>query len=235
MCASIILILFIALWFTTLIIKNFKAHYRQLLLSYVISKIDSCSTASEIVRSVNILVAIRWVALAWSRFKESTIRKCFKSAGALDNNYDAALPSQDADPFLEADVQMELEGLIEKAVPGERCSVQEYIDGDDSLAVCTDLDSENWEVNFMAELGQDTTGNDRINESDDETPGEEVSPPKITSYSEAVESIENVQQFLVNQGHVQESLSLGSWVDTIAFLKLSRMNCQTSLWDFLSH
>ena len=26
------------------IIKNFKAHYRQLLLSYVISKIDSCST-----------------------------------------------------------------------------------------------------------------------------------------------------------------------------------------------
>ena len=40
------------------IIKNFKAHYHQLLLSYVISKIDSCSTASEIVRSVNILVAI---------------------------------------------------------------------------------------------------------------------------------------------------------------------------------
>ena len=63
-----------------------------------------------------------------------------------------ALPSHDVDPFLEADAQMELEGLMERAVPVERCSVQEYIEGDDSLAVCTDLDSENWEANFWQSL-----------------------------------------------------------------------------------
>ena len=84
--------------------------------------------------------------------------------------------------------------------------------------MCTDLDSENWEANFLAELGLDNTcGNDRIDESDSETPGEEL-PPKITSYSEAIDSIENVQQFLESRGHVQESLSFGSWIDTVASL-----------------
>ena len=57
------------------------------------------------------------------------------------------------------------------------------------------MDSENWEANFLMELGQDNTcGNDRIDESDSETPGEELPPPKITSYSEAIDSIENVQK-----------------------------------------
>ena len=48
------------------IIKNFKLHYRQFFLRYVISKMDECDTASDIVKSVNLLVAIRWIALAWS-------------------------------------------------------------------------------------------------------------------------------------------------------------------------
>ena len=73
----------------------------------------------------------------------------FRSAGVLDMDYDVvALLSLDADPFFEADVvQMELEGLIEGAVPGERCSVEEYVEGDDRLTVCTDLDGEKKEAN----------------------------------------------------------------------------------------
>jgi hypothetical protein len=33
---------------------------------------------------------------------------------------------------------------------GERC---EYVEGDDDLAVCTDLSGDNWEENFLSELG----------------------------------------------------------------------------------
>ena len=47
------------------IIKNFKLHYRRFFLRYVISKMDECDTASDIFKSVNLLVAIRWIALAW--------------------------------------------------------------------------------------------------------------------------------------------------------------------------
>ena len=42
------------------IIKNFKCHYRKLLLNHVLSQIDGSSlSASEIVKSVNVLTAIR--------------------------------------------------------------------------------------------------------------------------------------------------------------------------------
>ena len=44
------------------IIKNFKAYYRQLLLSYVISKIDDCSTASDVVQSVKTFL---WLYGGW--------------------------------------------------------------------------------------------------------------------------------------------------------------------------
>ena len=56
------------------IIQNFKVHYRKLLLRFVLSKIDQTSdTASQIVKSVSVLMAIRWVAEAWDSVKEETI------------------------------------------------------------------------------------------------------------------------------------------------------------------
>ena len=66
------------------IIKNFKVHYRTLFLRYILSKIEECETASDVVKSVNILIAIRWVAQAWSKVKAETICKCFRKAGVLD-------------------------------------------------------------------------------------------------------------------------------------------------------
>ena len=65
------------------IIQNFKVHYRHFFLKYVLSKIDECETASEVGNSVNILIAITWVAQAWAKVKEDTITKCFRKAGVL--------------------------------------------------------------------------------------------------------------------------------------------------------
>ena len=60
------------------IIQIFKVHYRKLLLRFVLSKIDeSNDTASQIVKSVSVLTAIRWVAEAWDSVKKETIMKCF--------------------------------------------------------------------------------------------------------------------------------------------------------------
>ena len=65
------------------IIQNFKVHYRNLFLKYVLAKIDQSASSKEVSKSVNVLVAIRWVAVAWSQVKEETIRKCFHKAGIL--------------------------------------------------------------------------------------------------------------------------------------------------------
>ena len=70
------------------IITNFKVHYRQYFFRSVLSKIDKCDSASDVVKSVDILVAIRWVALAWSQVTTETITTCFKKAGILDVGLD---------------------------------------------------------------------------------------------------------------------------------------------------
>ena len=60
------------------------------------------------------LVAIRWIALAWSEVTPDTIVKCFrKKAGVLDAELDVVCRN-DEDPFLEIDERMELDKLIEK-------------------------------------------------------------------------------------------------------------------------
>ena len=61
------------------IIQNFKVYYRRLLLRYVLAKIDSCTSASDVVKSdVDLLTAIRWIPCAWDQVKPGTISRCFR-------------------------------------------------------------------------------------------------------------------------------------------------------------
>ena len=55
------------------IIQNLKVHYKRLLLRYVLTKIDECQIASEVVKSVNILIVIRWVA-QWYGYSSDKIQ-----------------------------------------------------------------------------------------------------------------------------------------------------------------
>lgn len=106
------------------IIQNFKTYYRKLLLKYVLSKIDECDTGSEVAKSVNVLLAIRWIAPAWNSVQESTICKCFHKAGILSD--DGNIVSRiEGEPFEDLDSCQELQGLVDEVMPGERCSAEE--------------------------------------------------------------------------------------------------------------
>ena len=70
------------------IIQNFKVHYRKLLLRFVLSKIDETNdTASQIIKSISVLMAIRWVAEAWDSVQEEMIRKCFTKSGITGSSF----------------------------------------------------------------------------------------------------------------------------------------------------
>lgn len=49
----------------------------------MVNKVDDCSTASEVCKSVDVLQAIRWTAMAWNDVPKSTVVKCFIKAGVL--------------------------------------------------------------------------------------------------------------------------------------------------------
>ena len=122
------------------IIQNFKVNYRKLLLRFVILKIDECETAAEVIKSVSILQAVRWVAQAWEEVKEETILKCFRKAGILMEDFAlASREHEDEVPFDELDKPSssrdELEDLIHQLnIPTQEvCSLAEYVNGDDIL------------------------------------------------------------------------------------------------------
>ena len=114
-------------------------------------ELDQCDSASEVANSINILTAIRWVALAWTKVNPETISKCFRKVGVLqDAMVDVVARAHDTkdDPFLESDACM-----FEKNMPSEqRCSLAEYLSGEEGVPVCVDMDGEDWDANFIAQF-----------------------------------------------------------------------------------
>ena len=91
------------------IIQNFKVHCHHLLLHFVLAKIEKCSTASGVVKSVNLIMALRCVARAWNTVNPDTISRCFREAGVLDSGLGVVNCGieEEVDPFddLDADHQ----------------------------------------------------------------------------------------------------------------------------------
>ena len=199
------------------IIQNFKLHYRQLFLQYVLAKIEEYNTASELANSVNILKAIQLVSNAWGKVKSEIICKCFRKAGVLDEDFnvtsDIVLQENGDDPFQDVDREFQLSDLIPQVVTNNACSINEYITGETNLPVCEELSEENWEEEFlvaacasMADNGDEDDDDDEdgnFDDNNDENDGddddvmeieEEESMPKINTYKEAIVALEDVQR-----------------------------------------
>ena len=203
------------------IIQNFKVHYRTLFLRFVLSQIDACDKASEVVKSVSILHSIRWVAQAWEAVSAETIRRCFRKAGILDDSFSVVTRPNEHDPFLEIDSNTsEIESLMEQIQPeGVTCSSVEFINGDDDLVTCFETDDDSWDQPFLASLDSTTgTSSDHGNEEEEEE--EELGPPqpKVKNLSEAISHLEGVREYLDSKGHLTEATIISSAVDKLALL-----------------
>ena len=86
------------------IIKTFKTYYRKLFMWYVLTKIDQCSSATEVSNSITILQAIYWISEAWRSVDSEVIKKCFRKSGILDKDFNVIEEfSLDEDPFCDLD------------------------------------------------------------------------------------------------------------------------------------
>ena len=232
------------------IIQNFKTYYRKLLLKYVLSKIDECETGSDVAKSVNVLLAIRWIAQAWDSVQESTIAKCFKKAGVTCD--DGSVTSRiEGDPFADLDdhqnddqEDQEVQALVNNVMGNrEKCSADEYINGDDDLDFCFDLNNDQWENEFFTMLRSSQThdcdgelNDNNEEESNDDTNDDDdtdtlTAEPKIKTIKNAIQSLEEVQYFLEYHGYRNPS-SLSSVIDTLADINSKKL-IQTTIDDFL--
>ena len=67
------------------IIKNFKVHYGRCLIRHVLASINDKNSlkASDIAKSVDVLLAIRWIKQSWDVVKCETVMNCFKHCGIV--------------------------------------------------------------------------------------------------------------------------------------------------------
>jgi len=107
-----------------------------------LAKIDAAATAKDVTKSVIVLTALRWIAIAWRKVKSTTVQKCFRRARILDTDLDVQTLCKDKDPFQDIDI-IGMSSLISHSMATlSHCSVDEYISGDNCLPTCVDIDGE---------------------------------------------------------------------------------------------
>ena len=87
---------------------------------------------------------------------KTTICNCFRKAGMDSTLNVVSYDLDDKDPFLAADENMALQGLIDVVMTGcDHCPLEEYVNGEDDVPVCLDACSDTWEEEFFDNLGQE--------------------------------------------------------------------------------
>ena len=88
------------------------------------------------------------------------------------------------EPFLEADEYAGFQGLTDRVMGGQDSSrgcmlearLEEYVNGDNDLPVCTNMDSDTWNETFLSNLTEDINDEDEA-ENDEEVPEEQIDEP----------------------------------------------------------
>ena len=176
-------------------------------MQYVLAKIEECSS-NEVVKSVNILLACRWVAQAWELVSSDTIKKCVRKAGVVNSDFDPV--SRDVniadDPFADLEVDSET-GELEDMIKGIRsrdcCSAEEFTTANEDLPVCQDYANDSWEDDFLANIVPSKKKKDSDESQEQEDKEEEegngegdsfYTPvlPKLTTFHQAMQSLDDV-------------------------------------------
>ena len=99
-----------------------------------------------------------------------------------------------------------VEDLIHRiSMPNEaRCSVSEYMNGDDDLPTCSEEGDETWEEEFFASDQHPL----EEEEPDDVSFDLEPPPSKIRNFCEAIHSLEDVKPFLM----LKDTASKQQWL-----------------------
>ena len=180
------------------ILTNWKVLYRKLMLRYVFSQVDGEKNASEIVKSINVLMAIEWGRQAWNDVRQSTITKCFQKTGL----YLRDEPIED-DPF-EGEELANLKTIMGRIYA--ECSVEEYVSCDDDTAICAgmiDPSNPNWREEVRSELLDDDLDVEFVSEdiSIDDDYDKELEEPSIKSLAEALRITNQLRHFAQFNGY----------------------------------
>ena len=203
----------------------------------MVSKVDECSSASEVCKSVDILQGIRWTAMAWNDVPKSTVVKCSVKAGILNSERETnavEVADNDLDRFAELEINI-VEDLAKEMSGTDMVSIKETLAGCFDPPICHEL-PENWEHSFFRQVGK-VDMNVENNDNDANLNGDvqELIPAvlKLKSYREAISCLEDVLCFLESKGNSDTANAL-SRVISHAQSDCLKCRSQTKVTDFFS-
>ena len=207
------------------IIKTWKMYYKRKLLRHVASEIDGKKTASEIVKSVNLLMAIRWMVSTWEEVPSEVISKCFKHVGM----YPDQETEMDDDPFAGEEL-LEIEELLSRISPDLDVS---FVDVEvDAHEPPVDTTLPNW----REKMRNDILGASEGTEASDEESileSEELKTPEVSSVKGALELSKKLLDFSDWQGDEKLSQAITRVNDALTDLQLKSLK-QSSIRSYLS-
>lgn len=173
----------------------------------------------------------------------TTIQKCFRKAGILDQDFSivkrANLP--DHDPFEDLDEEAntsDLQALISQVQGEDTCSVEEFVNGDGELQTCINIYGDEWREEFFDQLPGPSpkSSNPEIitpGISDDEE--EQGHEPRLKKFKEFIQCLEDVFGFLDHRGHTMEANQASQLLDSVNVLCINSKSWkQTCVTDYFN-
>ena len=178
------------------IIQSVKINYRKRLLRHLISRMEVCNTASELVKLVNILDAILWIKDVWSSLPSSTIQKCFTKCG-FQRQIEASESDVLASPFEE--IMTETEFIL------DGITFSQFATFDNNLATFA-TSRDDWETEILEKAkGVDLDGSERYSdENEDSDEDQNERSDKVIFMTEAGVMIGKLKKFSLSNN--EESL-----------------------------
>ena len=126
------------------IIQNFKVKYRKRLVKYVLARIQKDASATQIVKGIDVLVAIRWLQEAWKEVTNLTIKNCFEKCGIKGDNELIEV---------EEDDDLEFEALVKEFTTD--ISAAEYASFDENVSASEPMINE-LEIDWRQRVREDS-------------------------------------------------------------------------------
>ncbi|XP_046556879.1 tigger transposable element-derived protein 6-like [Haliotis rubra] len=138
------------------IIRAFKHRYRKFLMKSLISRIDTCSSVTELSKNINVLDAVHWIHKSWQDTTSLAILKCLSACGLST----CALDSVESDNE-EDDIPLV---VLVTNMTSSACKVEEFVNCDCDI-LTEDPESIDWEAGILKKLH---SGNEDNEECDEE-------------------------------------------------------------------
>lgn len=202
------------------IIQTVKIHYRKKLLRHILSKMDECSTATEISKTVTVLDAILWIKSVWDALSSYTIERCFAKCG-FSVSVEAIMPESDEN---EQDVHPSMEPLL------NGMTLEEYANMDHSLETSNVFSGPDWEKDVL-QRGKSATSPTADSDSDNESSVGEILP-QVISHSMVIEHLKEIKEYALQHGDPKILLLCSEMEIHIQTKQLSKACQQRSIMDF---